>query len=439
MHNQRLSRADARLCRWRPPEPIAFSSMDEGRSLGPGFRWLWAAYAVSTYGSGFGFGAMPIIAIRVLHAGPAQVSLLTSVGLAAGALLAIPLGPWIDLCRKRPVMISMDLVRFAAQLTLPIAYVLGWLTFLQLLVVTMVVAAAKLAFQAAGGAHLKALVGRDALLAANARLESTTWSSLIVGPPLGGAAIGFFGPVASVTADALSYLLSALAIRRIGNTEPEPSRAGHTRPTFRDLHDGWRYLLAHRGLRGVFFYRLLVAGLILCTEPLLSVLMLRRLHFAPWEYGLAFAAPCIGGLIGSRLSRRLVADFGQKTVMLVFGALSVGWPIGLAFIPPGIGGLLLVIVLQLGLVTSIGIFNPVFATYRLEQIATERVARTLSAWSVSTSATIALMTALWGLLAELVGLRAAIAAAGCLALPAPLLLPRTLPAAAHARDAPAIA
>ncbi len=64
------------------------------------------------------------------------------------------------------------------------------------------------------------------------------------------------------------------------------------------------------------------------------------------------------------------------------------------------------------------------ATYRLEQTAPERIARTLSAWSVSTSAATAALTVLWGLLAELVGLRAAIAAAGILALPTPLLLPR---------------
>jgi MFS family permease len=378
---------------------------------------------------------MSIIAISVLNAGPGQVSLLTSVGLAVGALLAIPLGPWVEFRRKRPVMIVMDLVRFVAQITIPVAYVLGRLTFVQLLLVTIVVAGAKIVFQAAGGAHLKALVEPDDLLVANARFESTTWSSLVVGPPLGGAAIGFFGAVVSVTADAVSYLLSAVGIRMIGRVEPHPPQRDGTRRAFRELPDSWRYILTHPGLRGVFFYKLLFSSLILCTEPLLSVLMLGRLHFQPWQYGLAFASPCIGGLIGSRISRRVVPRRGQRTVMLVFGTLSVGWPIGLAFIPGGTPGLLLVFALQLGLVTSIGIFNPAFATYRLEQTAPDRIARTLSAWSVSTSATTALMTALWGLLAELIGLRAAIAAAGILALPIPLLLPRRQPAEIHGLDA----
>lgn len=393
-------------------------------SLGRPFGWLWAAYAVSAYGSGFGFGAMSIIAIRVLRAGPGQVSLLTSVGLAAGALLAIPLGPWVEFRRKRPVMVGMDLLRFSAQATIPVAYLLGWLTFVQLLAVTIVVAGAKIAFQAASGAHLRALVKPEHLLIASARFESTTWSSLVVGPPLGGAAIGLFGSVVTIAADAVSYLLSALGIGMIRAPEPAPPARAESGPRLHELPGAWRYILQHPGLRGVFLYRVLLSSLILCTEPLMAVLMLSHLHFRTWQYALAFGAPCIGGLIGSRLAPRVVARYGQARVLLAFGSLNVGWPIGLAFIPAGLPGLLLVMGLQFGLVTSIGIFNPVMSTYRLEQTAPARLARTLAAWSVSTSAATAILTALWGLLAELIGLRGAIAAAGILALPAPLLLPR---------------
>lgn len=368
---------------------------------------------------------MAIVAIRVLHAGPSRVSLLASAGLAVGALLAVPLGPWVEFRRKRPVMITMDLIRFGAQLTVPIAYLLGWLTFIQLLLVAVVVAAGKIAFQSASGAHLKSLVKPEDLLTANGRFESTMWSSMVIGPPLGGAGIGFFGPVASLTADAISYLLSAFGIRMISTPEPMPPEADGPRTRFRDLPAGWGYILHHNKLRGLFFNHMMVGSLLMCTEPLLSVLLLSRLHYPPWQYGLAFAVPCAGGLIGSRLSRPLVARFGQQPVMLAAGTLRIGWPIGMAFIPPGLLGLLLVMALQFGLILSIGIFNPVFATYRLEKIAPDRLARTLSAWSVSSSATIACMTGLWGLVAELIGVRGAIFAAGMLALPSPLLLPRS--------------
>src|SRR2546430_4264709 len=123
-------------------------------------------------------------------------------------------------------MIAMDVTLFAAMLTVPVAYALGWLGFVQLLVVSAVIAAAKIAFNAASGAYLKAIVRPDHLLVANARFEATTWSSIAVGPPLGGAAIGLLGPVTTVVADGLSYLLSALGIAAIRDREERPQRPG---------------------------------------------------------------------------------------------------------------------------------------------------------------------------------------------------------------------
>jgi MFS family permease len=393
-------------------------------SLGRDFGWLWTAYAVSAYGTGLGFGAFAIIAIRVLHAGAAQVSILSAAGVGVGAVVAVPLGPWVEFRRKRSVMVAMDLIRFAALVSIPIAYMLGRLTFLQLIVVSVIVGAAKNAFRAASGAYLKRLVAREDLLVANGRFESTTWSATAIGPPLGGAAIGLFGPVTTVVADAISYLLSALGIGAIRDTEPPPARTGKGRGRPRDLLDGWRYILAHPQLRTLFFNTILVNGLVLATEPLLSVLMLRRLGFAPWQFGLALATPCVGGLIGARLARRLVARSGQAKVMFIGGALRACWPVGLVFIRPGLAGIAIVMVLQFGLVTSIGVFNPVMATYRLEQTAPDRVARMLSAWSVSSSATIAALTALFGVLAAVTSPRAGIGIAGALLLATPLLLPR---------------
>ncbi|MEV0219585.1 MFS transporter [Streptomyces sp. NPDC050704] len=397
----------------------------QGRDLGREFGWLWAAYAVSTFGTYLAFDAFALTAILVLHAGPAQVSVLAAAGLAVGAAVAVPLGPWVEFRRKRPVMVAMDLVRFAALMSVPAAYALGRLGFAQLLVVSVVVAAADITFRAASGACLKALVRPGDLLVANGRFESTTWTATALGPPLGTAAIGLFGPVTTVVVNAVSYLLSAVGIRAIGGREPHPVRTdGAPRLRAGDLLEGWRHILNHPALRPLFFNTVLVNGLIMAASPLMAVLMLGDLGFAPWQYGLAFGVPCLGGLIGSRLSPRLVARFGRHQVMLTAGALRACWPLGLAFVRPGAAGLALVIAVEFGLITCIGVFNPVYATYRLEQSPPDRIARTLTAWSVTSSATIAALTALWGLLAGLTGPRTAIAVAGLLLLATPLLLPR---------------
>ena len=393
-------------------------------ALGRRFGWLWAAYAASTFGTAFAFDAFALIAILVLQAGPIEVSLLKSVGLAAGAALAIPLGPWVEFRRKRPVMIGMDLIRFAAVISIPLAFACGRLGFAQLLIVSVICAAADIAFRAASGAYLKTLLAPEDLLHANARLEATNWTSIVIGPPLGGLAIGLFGPVTTVIADAVSYLLSAAGLRAIGGNEPRLLRSDAPRLRAADLFEGWRYILGHAVLRPLFFNTVLVNGLIMATWPLLAVLMLGKLGFTPWQYGLAFGLPCVGGLLGAWLAGPLVARFGQRRILLAAGTLRACWSVGLAFIHPGLAGIALVVAVQFGLVTSVGIFKPVLATTRLEQADRDSVARMLSAWSVTSSATIALMTAVWGLLAGLVGPRAAIAVAGLLLLATPLLLLR---------------
>jgi MFS family permease len=392
------------------------------RGLGRQFGWLWAAYAVSAYGSGIGLGAFPLIAVLVLHAPTVEVSALSAVGPAVGALIALPLGPWVEFRRKRPTMVAMDLARFAVMTTIPVAYAFGVLSFAQMLVVSAVIAAAKIAFASASGAYLKSLVGPDDLLLANSRFESTLWSSTAIGPPLGGAAIGIFGPVTTVMADAVSYLLSALGITAIGGREAPPV-SHKKRISFAALADGWRHILSDPVLRGLYLSNVLVSGLIMATEPLLAVIMLGQLKFPPWQYGLAFAVPCLGGLIGSRLARRVVVRFGQRRVIRVGGWLRCCWLIGLAFVRPGLPGLLIVMLVEFLIIVNMSLYNPVLATYRLNHTPPERSARMLSAWSISSSMSIAICTALGGVLADLTTPRIALVAAGVLILAAPLFLP----------------
>ncbi|MFH8897991.1 MFS transporter [Streptomyces coeruleorubidus] len=396
------------------------------RSLGRRFGWLWGAYAVSTAGTWLAFDAFALMAVLVLDAGPTQVSLLAAVGPAVGAAVSVPLGPWVEVRRKRPVMIATDLVRCAVLLSIPVAYAVGRLSFGQLLLVSVAVAASDITFNAAAGAFLKGLVPRRDLLVANGRFEATTWTASMVGPPLGGAAIGLFGPVTTVVADAVSYLLSAFGLQAIGGKEKPPVRpaSGSTRPRAGDLLDGWRYILADPALRPLFFNTVLANSLIMAASPPLMVLMVDDLRFAPWQYALAFAVPCTGGLLGSRLAPRLVTRFGRHRVMLGAGVLRAGWSLGPAFVGPGAAGLALVMVVEFGLITCCAVFNPVFATYRLERTPADRVIRTLSAWSATGKATTAAVTALWGLLAHLAGPRTAIVLAGVFLLFTPALLPR---------------
>lgn len=83
--------------------------MARGKALGQDFRRLWGAYAVSAAGSAVGMGALPLVALLVLHCSAFQVSLLAAMSAVASAVIALPLGVRIEHRYKRPVMITADL------------------------------------------------------------------------------------------------------------------------------------------------------------------------------------------------------------------------------------------------------------------------------------------------------------------------------------------
>ncbi|WP_197523313.1 MFS transporter [Actinokineospora pegani] len=84
------------------------------------------------------------------------------------------------------------------------------------------VSTADIAFESASGACLKSLAPPRA----NGCSKSTTWTATTLGPPLGGALIGVFGPVVAMVVNAASFVLSAAGIRAIGRDEPPPVAAG---------------------------------------------------------------------------------------------------------------------------------------------------------------------------------------------------------------------
>ncbi|WP_424217382.1 MFS transporter (plasmid) [Streptomyces sp. BI20] len=394
-----------------------------------GFGALWTAYAVSALGTWLAFDAFTLVAILALHAGAGQVALLAAVGPAVGALVALPLGPWVEFRRKRRVMIATDLVRAAALVSVPVALACGLLSLTWLLVVAVVVGASDIAFTAAAGAFLKSFVPGEELVRANGRFEGTTWTATMLGPPLGGALVGALGPAVTVLANAASHLLSALALRAVPGPEPRPVPPDPARRTrLGDLFAGWRHLLSDPVLRPLFLNAVLFNALVMATAPPLAVLLLGEYGVPPWLYGLVFALPCAGGLIGSRLAPRLVLRHGADRVLRTAGVLRACWLPALAFVGPGAGGPVLVALVEFGMILCIGVFNPVLAARRLERTPPDRVARTLTAWSITSRAAIAGVTGLWGLLAAVGGPRTALAAAGLCALATPFLLPRRQPA-----------
>jgi predicted MFS family arabinose efflux permease len=397
-------------------------------------RRLLVGYAISSAGSGLGTGALPIVAVLVLHASAFQVSLLAGLSGLTAAAMMLPFGARIEHRRKRPVMIGADLARFAALASVPAAAAVHLLTYLQLVAVGVVSTTATIAFAAASGAHLKALTDTASRVTANSWFETIDWISYTAGPPVGGLLIGALGATATMTVDAISYLGSAIGVRRIRASEPPPECSADS-----GIRAGWRYIFAHRGLRALFLNAMLFGGPVIMSSPLLAVLILDGLGLPARDYGLSLGVPCLGGIAGSRLAPTLMRRFGQRRVLLVSGALRAPWMLLYPLAGHGMAGLGTIMAADTLMLACAGVFNPVFATYRMHVTADAYMARVRTAWGISSKTVQPLCVLAGGGLAALAGVRPALFIGGLACTASVILLPfRSLPRdASQAESGPA--
>ena len=112
-----------------------------------GFMRLWAAQSLSAFGNRITRTAIPIIAITTLAVSPGEAALLCALGFSPVVLAGLFGGGFVERSAKLPVMIVMDLVRFALLIAVPIAFVLCVESFWLLVVVSMGVSLASALFQ----------------------------------------------------------------------------------------------------------------------------------------------------------------------------------------------------------------------------------------------------------------------------------------------------
>ncbi|WP_020634841.1 MFS transporter [Amycolatopsis alba] len=307
-----------------PGEPMNTSTpVRSGLFLGHrGFRLLFTADAISQLGSQVAVVALPLIALTLLNASPLEIGLLTAAGTAAFAFVGLPAGAWVDRFRRRPVLVAADFSRFLLMGSVPIAALFGVLTLPHLYVVALLAGVATVFFDVASMSYVPSLVARQNLLSANARLEAVETGARAGGPALGGWLVQLTNAVVGIAVDAVSFLLSAVALARIRHVEDQPVVV-KTRLR-RQIAEGGRFVLRHPVLRLVGLAGFLGnfwESALLAVQP---VFLLEHLGLGAGAYGLVVAAAGVGGLLGSSAASWAGARLGTRRTMWL--PLVVGYP-----------------------------------------------------------------------------------------------------------------
>jgi len=152
---------------------------------------------------------------------PFQLGIVGALEFVPFLLFGLIVGVYADRWDRRRILLVADLVRFVVLASVPVAAVFHLMTLAQLYLVAFVAGTARVWFEVAHYSLVPALVNPGRVVHANSSLEVTEGISALLGPSLGGLLIKLFGAANALLADALSFLMAAVAWFTLGPRPPQ--------------------------------------------------------------------------------------------------------------------------------------------------------------------------------------------------------------------------
>jgi MFS family permease len=312
------------------------------------FRWLFASGLVTYLGSMVTYVAVPF-----------QVAELTGSFVAVGAIGLAELVPLVvfglwggaiaDAVDRRTMVVITEVVLLVLALALLVNALLPNPQLWVLYVVVMLLAAADGLQRPSLEAIVPRVVAHDELAAAGALISLRWQLGGIVGPALGGLLIAGFGVWSAYAFDALTFLVSAVALWRIRSIPPgdaaEPA-------SVRRIAEGMRYAWSRKDLLGTYAIDLMAMTL---AFPYALFPFLAEDLGAPWALGLLYSAGAVGSLLATATSgwTSHVHRHGRAVVWA-----AVGW--GLAIAGAGLAREVWLVLLMLGLAGAADMVSGLF-------------------------------------------------------------------------------
>jgi MFS family permease len=399
------------------------------------FRRYWLGQTVSLFGDQITLIALPLTAVLVLNAGPAEMGYLVAAELAPALLFSLHAGAWIDRRgRRRTTMIATDLGRAALIATIPLAYALDALTMGHLYVVAFLTGTLVVLFQVASASLFSTLVRRDQYVSASSWLYGSRAFSFVAGPSVGGVIVQVFKAPLALVIDAVSFLASAAFLATI-----DPPEAAVAEEERGHVAEGLRYIRRTPTIRAALVTTATINFFNFMFWALFILFATKTLGIEPGALGLILGAAAVGGLIGAvaagPVSRRIGIGPAFALSCLLFTA-----PLVLVPLAGGPRPVVIAMLLTAEFLSSVGVMildisaGAIFAAHIPQQLR----ARVSGAYGFVNNGVRPLGSLAGGTLGAWIGLRPTLwiaalgAILGCLwLLPSPLPRLRELPEASE--------
>jgi predicted MFS family arabinose efflux permease len=276
-------------------------------------RLAWSNLAAQS-AEQVGLAAAPIVAVLTLGAGAGATGLLQTAQTLPFLLFAIPAGLLADRMSRRRLMASAEALRAISLGAILVLVVLGALNLPVLAALGFVGACGTVAYSVAGPALVPALVPREALVAANGRIELARTVAFAGGPALAGALVGWTGGAAAF---AVAAALSTGAVFLLAGLD-EPARAPRaTAHLLRDLREGAAFVFGHPLLRPVFVTQLVFNTAFFMLQAVYVPYAAHRLGLSATGIGLTLATYGIGMVAGALAATRITGLLPFGTVIAI--------------------------------------------------------------------------------------------------------------------------
>lgn len=372
--------------------------MREHSRLGPlgerPFRLLWLGQATSGIGDAMTPVALTFAVLGATGSAGDLGIVLAAYTLAHAGFLLVG-GVWADRLERRLVMLACDVVRASVQGAMAFLLLTGEPPLWQFVAGALIVGSAESFFSPASTGLVPQTVSASRLQQANALLAMSRTGSWVFGPALSGVVVAAAGPGWVFLVDAATFAASAvfLALLRV-----RPGAPAARQPFVADLALGWREVRRRRWLWSsllAFGLGNLAWGAVAVLGPLVAQ---RELGGAA-AWGLIAAGGGVGGILGGvvalrwRPARPLLAS---HAIVVAMGLHLVAFAVPL----PVVGLVSWAAVVGLSMVLA----NSLWETFLQRSVPPETLSRISSYdWMVSL-VFMPLGFAIWGPLAQAIGI-----------------------------------
>ncbi|BCB04796.1 MFS transporter [Bacillus sp. KH172YL63] len=292
------------------------------------FMKFWIGQTISMFGSQISVMALPLTAVLIFDASPMEMGIYMGMATAPYLVIGLFAGVWVDRVRRRPLMLTSNLLSAAILSLIPVLAWLDLLTISLMYIILFLFGSTRVVFELAYLSFIPSIVGQNEIADANSKIHSTVSVAKVAGPSLAGFLISLVTAPFAILIDSVSFIVSYFVLRRIPVEEPLP-KVKTVNNIWKEIGLGLKTIFTHRILLSLSASTATINFFHTTFSAVFMIFLVKNVHLTPLEIGLVMSIGSIGTLIGAFTAKKVSDRIGigpsiiGSTISIVLGTFII--------------------------------------------------------------------------------------------------------------------